>query len=115
MFDIPEELQKLVVEVDKQIDPKLKEIDDQIVYNQAKVLDAFRKEEVAEADLTGVNGYGDDDMGRDKLDRVYARVFNTEAAGCTPSICIWHPYLVYCLKRQFELWGELNLFDWDAL
>ena len=35
MFDIPEELQKLVVEVDKQIDPKLKEIDDQIVYNQA--------------------------------------------------------------------------------
>ena len=67
MFDIPEELQKLVVEVDKQIDPKLKEIDDQIVYNQAKVLDAFRKEEVAEADLTGVNGYGDDDMGRDKL------------------------------------------------
>ena len=44
MFDIPEELQKLVVEVDKQIDPKLKEIDDQIVYNQAKVLDAFRKE-----------------------------------------------------------------------
>ena len=84
MFDIPEELQKLVVEVDKQIDPKLKEIDDQIVYNQAKVLDAFRKEEVAEADLTGVNGYGDDDMGRDKLDRVYARVFNTEAAVVRP-------------------------------
>lgn len=84
MLKIPAKLQKLVNEVDEEIAPKLKEIDEQILYNQAKVLDAFRKEEVAEADLLGANGYGDDDMGRDKLDRIYADVFKTEAAVVRP-------------------------------
>ncbi|CCI85769.1 aluminum resistance protein [Lactobacillus pasteurii DSM 23907 = CRBIP 24.76] len=84
MFDIPEKLQKLVAEVDEQIAPKLKEIDDQILYNQAKVLKAFQDQEVAEADLTGATGYGDDDMGRDKLDRIYAEVFQTEDAVVRP-------------------------------
>lgn len=68
MFDLPEKLQKLVNEVDKQITPKLAEIDEQIFYNQAKVLKAFQDQEVAEADLNGTTGYGDDDTGRDKLD-----------------------------------------------
>lgn len=84
MFDIPEKLQKLVTEVDEQIAPKLKEINDQILYNQAKVLKAFQDQEVAEADLTGATGYGDDDMGRDKLDRIYAEVFQTEDAVVRP-------------------------------
>lgn len=38
MNNIPDELQKIVKEVDKQIAPKLAEIEDQIVYNQAKVI-----------------------------------------------------------------------------
>ncbi len=84
MFDLPEKLQKLVNEVDKQITPKLAEIDEQIVYNQAKVLKAFQDQEVAEADLNGTTGYGDDDTGRDKLDRIYAEVFQTEDAVVRP-------------------------------
>lgn len=80
MNEIPTKLQKLINEVDEEIAPKLKEIDEQIVYNQEKVLAAFRKEEVAEADMNGTTGYGDDDEGRDKLDRVYADVFHTEDA-----------------------------------
>lgn len=71
-------------EVDKQITPKLAEIDEQIVYNQAKVLKAFQDQEVAEADLNGTTGYGDDDTGRDKLDRIYAEVFQTEDAVVRP-------------------------------
>ncbi|EFG55954.1 aminotransferase class V-fold PLP-dependent enzyme [Lactobacillus amylolyticus] len=84
MCDLPEKLQKLVNEVDKQITPKLAEIDEQIVYNQAKVLKAFQDQEVAEADLNGTTGYGDDDTGRDKLDRIYAEVFQTEDAVVRP-------------------------------
>lgn len=84
MFKISDELQKLVAEVDKLIAPKISEIDEQILYNQGKVLKAFQDEQVAEADLTGATGYGDDDMGRDKLDRIYARVFKTEAAVVRP-------------------------------
>lgn len=84
MNNLPAKLQKIVAEVDQKIAPQLKKIDDQVVYNQAKVLDAFRHEEVAEADLLGANGYGDDDMGRGKLDRIYAEVFHTEAAVVRP-------------------------------
>lgn len=84
MINIPEKLQKLVNEVDEEIAPKFKEIDEQIFYNQAKVLEAYQKEEVAESDLNGTTGYGDDDLGRDKLDRIYAHVFNTEDAVVRP-------------------------------
>ena len=71
MNNLPEKLQKIVKEVDQQIAPKLAEIEDQIVFNQAKVLKAFQDNAVAEADLSGSTGYGDDDMGRDKLDRIW--------------------------------------------
>lgn len=48
--------------------------------NQQKVLDAFHAERVSAIDLSGTTGYGLDDEGRDKLERVFARVFETEAA-----------------------------------
>lgn len=84
MNNLPEKLQKIVKAVDQQIAPKLAEIEDQIVYNQAKVLKAFQDNDVAEADLNGATGYGDDDIGRDKLDKVYAQVFQTEDALVRP-------------------------------
>lgn len=84
MNNLPEKLQKIVKEVDQQIAPKLSEIEDQIVYNTAKVLAAYQDHDVAEADLNGANGYGDDDTGRDKLDEIYAQVFQTEAAVVRP-------------------------------
>lgn len=45
---------------------------------------AFQDNSVAEADLNGTTGYGDDDIGRDKLDRVYAQVFDAEDALVRP-------------------------------
>ena len=42
MNNLPEKLQKIVKEVDQQIAPKLVEIEDQIVYNTAKVLAAYK-------------------------------------------------------------------------
>lgn len=84
MNNLPEKLPKIVKEVDQQIAPKLVEIEDQIVYNTAKVLAAYQANDVAEADLNGANGYGDDDMGRDKLDKIYAQVFQTEDAVVRP-------------------------------
>ena len=102
MFDLPEKLQKLVNEVDKQITPKLAEIDEQIVYNQAKVLKAFQDQEVAEADLNGTTGYGDDDTGRDKLDRIYAEVFQTEDAVVRPQFVSGTHTLFTALNRNLN-------------
>lgn len=48
--------------------------------NTQKVLAAFQKHRVSDADFAGTTGYGYDDLGRDKLDAVYADIFGTEDA-----------------------------------
>lgn len=48
--------------------------------NAEKVLDAFQTFRVAESDFAGTTGYGYDDMGRDKLEEIYAHIFHTEDA-----------------------------------
>lgn len=60
-------------------------IDQQVLNNQARVLDAFRKFHVAEEDLVGSTGYGYDDVGRDKLENIYADYFKTEARLSVPN------------------------------
>lgn len=56
------------------------EIDRISFNNTARVLDAFAEHKVAEADFGSSTGYGYDDCGREKLDRIYADVFSAEAA-----------------------------------
>lgn len=53
-------------------------------FNQLKVLKAFQEERISESHFTNSAGYGYDDIGRDSLDKVYAKVFNTEAALVRP-------------------------------
>lgn len=48
--------------------------------NTQKVLSAFQKHRVAESYFTGTTGYGYDDIGRDKLEEIYAEIFGTEDA-----------------------------------
>ena len=82
----PQELQDKVAKVEKKIQPQLDKIDQQVLNNQARVLDAFRKFHVAEEDLVGSTGYGYDDVGRDKLENIYADYFKTEAALVRPQL-----------------------------
>lgn len=82
--DFKPEVKRIIEEVEKQIQPRLSEIDDQVTFNQRKVLEAFQKERISEENLNGATGYGYNDMGRDALDRVYADVFNTEDALVRP-------------------------------
>lgn len=53
-------------------------------YNQIKVLNAFQQERISDTHFTNSSGYGYDDIGRDTLDKVYARIFNTESALVRP-------------------------------
>lgn len=68
----------------KEADLKLKDIfasvDEVCLANSQKVLAAFQAEKVTETDFYGTTGYGYDDLGRDKIERIYARVFKTESA-----------------------------------
>jgi len=53
-------------------------------FNQLKVLRAFQLEKISDSHFTNTTGYGLDDLGRDALDKVYARIFNTEAGLVRP-------------------------------
>ncbi|KRM90684.1 aminotransferase class I/II-fold pyridoxal phosphate-dependent enzyme [Liquorilactobacillus cacaonum] len=83
---LPVKLQQIIRDVEQQIEPKIKEIDNQSTFNQMKVLNSFRKYHVAEEDFAGSTGYGYDDVGRDKLDAIYADYFKTEDAMVRPQL-----------------------------
>ena len=59
---------------------RFEEIDRIAFVGTEKVLEAFAEERVQAGDFAGTTGYGYDDIGRDKLERIYARVFGCEAA-----------------------------------
>lgn len=48
--------------------------------NTLRVLEAFRKHQVSDVHFTSTTGYGYGDMGRAKLDEVWATIFGAEAA-----------------------------------
>ena len=49
-------------------------------YNQQKVLKAFIKNEISESHFVETTGYGYNDRGREKLDKVFADIFECEDA-----------------------------------
>ena len=75
-------LQKLINDVDKKIiiDEKFKEIDEIEDYYSDKIIKAFKAEQLSESDLHGTTGYGYNDVGRDKIDRIFSRVLDSESA-----------------------------------
>lgn len=55
-------------------------IDDVCFYNSQKVIKAFWQASISETDFNSTTGYGYDDVGRDKIEKVYSDIFETEAA-----------------------------------
>lgn len=56
------------------------QIDEITEYNQQKVLSAFIKNRVDETDFNTTTGYGYNDKGREKLDKLTADIFGAESA-----------------------------------
>ena len=57
------------------------EIHDEIEeYNSRKILDAFIENNISESDFNTSTGYGYNDIGRDKIEDVYASIFKAEDA-----------------------------------
>ena len=55
-------------------------IDDIVTYNELKVLDAFRSEKFSDTHMGLTSGYGYDDVGREKIENIFAKVFRAEKA-----------------------------------
>ena len=79
-LQISERVRALGRQAQTDILPQLERIDAVAEENTQKVLAAFQKYRVAEGYFAGTTGYGYDDIGRDKLDEIYAELFGTEAA-----------------------------------
>ena len=66
--------------IEKKLKSRFDDIDTIAELNQAKVLHAMQETSFAEEHLSGTTGYGYNDIGREKIEEIYARVFKTEDA-----------------------------------
>lgn len=73
-------LDKYIDIVNKNIEEELKEIDKIVYSNSKKILYAFHKEKVLTTDFNSSTGYGYNDIGRDKVEKVFADYFGCESA-----------------------------------
>ena len=76
-------------------------------YNQAKVIRAMQEHRVDATCFAATTGYGYDDLGRDKLERVYASAFGTEAALVRPQITCGTHALAVALSANLLPGDEL--------
>ena len=65
--------------------------------NTQRILDAFREENIAARHFAPTTGYGYDDVGRDALERVFARLFGAEEAIVRPAVACGTAALSLCL------------------
>ena len=87
--------------------PRFETIDKIAEYNQAKVLKAMQKNRVSASCFAATTGYGYDDIGREKLERVYADTFHTEAALVRPQITCGTHALTVALSANLLPGDEL--------
>ncbi len=71
---------ELIKKVDLKIKEELVKVDQLELKNSEKVLNAFITNEVAETDFNPTTGYGYNDIGRDKIEKIYSTIFKTEDA-----------------------------------
>lgn len=83
-YGIKEEVFKLYDKALLDIKEQFSYYDEIREYNQFKVLNALQEERISDSHFTNSSGYGYGDIGRDALDKVYARIFNTESALVRP-------------------------------
>ncbi|NCC68764.1 MAG: hypothetical protein EOM14_11350, partial [Clostridia bacterium] len=78
--EISPEVRKLSVEVEEELRDVFAGFDNIAESCTLKVMSAFQDFRVSEACFAGTTGYGYNDLGRDTLDKIYARVFGAESA-----------------------------------
>ena len=79
-FGIKKEILELSKEVEKEIQTQFEKIDKIKELNSLKVLEAFQYCRLSEMHLHSSTGYGIDEIGRNKVEEIYARIFKTEEA-----------------------------------
>ena len=100
-------MRNLIQEAEKKCQPMFQLIDDIALYNTEKVLNALQKHGVAARHFAPTTGYGYDDIGRDTLERIFADLFEAEAAIVRPHIASGTHALSMCLFGLLKPGDEL--------
>ncbi len=74
------QLEKLIEEAEVELAGAFARMDRIALANQKRVLDSYRENQVTEEYFAERTGYGIDDIGREMIDKVFASVFQAEAA-----------------------------------
>lgn len=83
---INSDLLELAKESDIVLQDIYKEIDSVCLTNSNRILSAFIENRVSYSDFSDINGYGNYDEGRDKLEKIFATVLGCEDALVRPQI-----------------------------
>ncbi len=87
---ILEQIDKDLLAMAKESDSVLKDIyeniDDICLHNSNRILSAFIENQVSYSDFADINGYGNYDEGRDKIERIFASILGCEDALVRPQI-----------------------------
>lgn len=91
------EIEVLLSDAEQSLHQQFSALDKIEQVNFARVMDAFRAEQVAVRHFAPTTGYGYGDDGRDTLERIYARFFGCEDALVRPAIASGTHALALCL------------------
>lgn len=108
----------LVQKFEKENIELFQKLDEISFTNSKKVLKAFKENNVNASDFAGTNGYGYDDFGRDKIERVFADVLGGEDALVRPQLISGTHALTVCffgLLRPGDTLLSINGKPYDTL
>ena len=83
---IDKNLLDLANNADEQLKETFEKIDNICLYNSNRILTAYIENNVSYSDFADINGYGNYDAGRDKLEKIFALVLGCEDALVRPQI-----------------------------
>ena len=87
---ITDQIDKDILELAKRSDEELKDIyrklDETALINSDRILSAFIENKVSYTDFADINGYGNYDTGREKLEKIFAQVLGCEDSLVRPQI-----------------------------
>ena len=99
---VDKDLLKLAEGSDEVLKDIYQKIDDICLYNSDRILEAFIENKVSYSDFADINGYGNYDEGRDKLERIFAKVLGCEDALVRSQIMSGTNAIYLCLSALLK-------------
>lgn len=100
--EIDQNLIKIANVAEEELKDIYKNIDDICLYNSNRILSSFIENGVSYTDFADINGYGNYDTGRDKLEKIFSSVLGSEDALVRPQIMSGTNALFICFSALLK-------------